>query len=477
MKEKKKVSKKKGKDISIRWKLTIYMAVFTLFALLVVWVFQLLLLDRFYEITKSNELYESVVTLSRNIDDMSSLRVKANEVFANTGVYTAIFRMGEDGNTVEEFLSGTGDCYIKTASQDEKTSIFNNVSKSGTYRMTTQGKTVNGREMIYGIFVEAENGRSYVVVVDSFYKPVKAVAKTLNLQFACIAVILLTGAVILGYIISIRISTPLVRMNESAKKLALGNYNADFKGEGCLETHELAETLNYASMELMRTDELKKEIIANVSHDLRTPLTMITGYSEVMRDIPGENTPENIQVIIDESTRLTGLVNDILDLSKIQSGAFKFEKSVFDITDTVRATMLRYTKLKEHDGYKVEFTADENVFVSADRDRILQVIYNLINNALNYAGEDKTVTVIQTVKNGKVRISVRDNGEGIKPEELNMIWDRYYKVDKVHKRAVVGTGLGLSIVKGILEAHGTDYGAESEYGKGSTFWFELDMVE
>jgi signal transduction histidine kinase len=108
---------------------------------------------------------------------------------------------------------------------------------------------------------------------------------------------------------------------------------------------------------------------------------------------------------------------------------------------------------------------------------ILQVVYNLVNNALNYTGEDKTVTIVQTVVGNKVRISVTDTGNGIDDEDLPYIWDRYFRVDKVHKRTVVGTGLGLSIVKGILESHGADYGVESEKGVGSTFYFELDVTK
>ena len=152
-------------------------------------------------------------------------------------------------------------------------------------------------------------------------------------------------------------------------------------------------------------------------------------------------------------------------------------REVFDLTETVREVLQRYGKLTEKDEYIISFEADENVMVSADRTMILQVIYNLINNALNYTGEDKRVTIDQSVWDNKVRISVIDTGEGIPPEDIPYIWDRYYKVDKVHRRATVGSGLGLSIVKGILEAHEASYGAESEIGKGSTFYFELEKVD
>jgi signal transduction histidine kinase len=253
-------------------------------------------------------------------------------------------------------------------------------------------------------------------------------------------------------------------MSRSAKRLAKGDYGAHFEGGGYREAEELADALNYAAEELQKNDSLQKELVANISHDLRTPLTMIKGYSEVMRDIPEENTPENVQIIIDEAERLTELVNDMLDLSKIRAGTRKPELEMFDLTESVRAVLGRYEKFTESQSFVVLFEGGENVSVMADRTMILQVVYNLVNNALNYTGEDKTVRITQSVKNGKVRISVTDSGEGIAKEDIPYIWDRYYKVDKVHKRAVVGTGLGLSIVKGILESHGATYGVESVVG-------------
>ncbi|MBQ2488113.1 MAG: two-component sensor histidine kinase, partial [Ruminococcus sp.] len=221
------------------------------------------------------------------------------------------------------------------------------------------------------------------------------------------------------------------------------------------------------------TEKLQQELIANISHDLRTPLTMITGCGEVMRDLPGENTPENIQIIIDEATRLSTLVNDLLDLSKLQSGALQAQKQVFNLTDSVRAILERYSKLVEQEGFDIRFESKEEVFINADELRISQVIYNLVNNAVNHAGEDKTVIITQTVRDKLVRIEVIDHGEGIPADKLPYIWERYYKVDKEHKRGVIGSGLGLSIVKSILDAHKAHYGVRSTQGKGSTFWFEI----
>jgi signal transduction histidine kinase len=199
-----------------------------------------------------------------------------------------------------------------------------------------------------------------------------------------------------------------------------------------------------------------------------------------MRDIPGENTPENIQAIIDETTRLSELVNDMLDISRIESGTEKFEAENFDLTAAVSEVICRYDKMKSVRSYDIRFDYESNVTVFADRGMILQVIYNLINNAINYSGDDKFVGVAQTVKtdgagNGFVKISVTDHGVGIEKDNLPLIWDRYYKVDSVHKRAKVGSGLGLSIVKKVLEKHSAAYGVDSTVGEGSVFWFELPI--
>lgn len=165
-----------------------------------------------------------------------------------------------------------------------------------------------------------------------------------------------------------------------------------------------------------------------------------------------------------------------MDLSKLQAGSGELEKSEFDLTSAVESELCRYNKLRDREGYSIRFRYDALVTVSADRRRIMQVVYNLVNNAVNYTGADKTVLVRQTVENGAVRISVSDTGEGIDPAQLPLIFDRYYRERCTHRRAPIGTGLGLSIVKEIVTAHGGRYGVQSQVGKGSCFWFELPFL-
>jgi signal transduction histidine kinase len=286
-------------------------------------------------------------------------------------------------------------------------------------------------------------------------------------------------AVVGSYFISKKVSRPIISINNAAKKLAARDYQPNFSEGGYREVSELGVTLNYAARELSKVDDMCRELIANISHDLRTPLTMIKGYAEVMRDLPDENTPENVQIIVDEANRLTTLVNDVLDISHFQSGRQKFEFVSFNLTKTVSEAVERYSALNERNGYTFDFYNDSerDAWVTSDETRILQVLYNLLNNAITYTGEDKRITVRQIVSDGKVRIEVSDTGEGIAEDQINEIWERYYKIDKSHRRAAVGSGLGLPIVKQIMQMAGGGCGVRSRVNSGSTFYFELPITE
>ncbi|MCR5195288.1 MAG: HAMP domain-containing histidine kinase [Pseudobutyrivibrio sp.] len=326
--------------------------------------------------------------------------------------------------------------------------------------------------VIYVRIIEID-GQERVLMLNSVLTPVDATVGTLKVQLKLITIIIVAIAFLLGYLFSKNISHSIISINEGAKRLAKGDYSVKFTSDDYREVAELSDTLNHTAQELGKADGFQKELLANVSHDLRTPLTMIKGYSEVMRDIPGENTPENIQVIIEETERLSGLVNDMLDISKIKTGNITIYPEEYNITESICHVLERYNKLREVDGYIIDFVYDDEVEVYADEQKMYQVIYNLVNNAINYTGDDKKVTVVQKVSDDSVRIEVIDTGKGVSQEDIPYVWDRYYKAKTVHKRAIQGTGLGLAIVKNILELHGAKYGVSSVSGHGATFWFEL----
>lgn len=258
--------------------------------------------------------------------------------------------------------------------------------------------------------------------------------------------------------------------------MAEGNYDITFKTEEDIdEINQLVQTLNHAKDELSKTEELRRDLLANVGHDLKTPLTMIKAYAEMVRDLTYNKKQKRIQncnVIIEEADRMTGLVNDIVDLSQLQSRVLEMHMERFNITELVYTILKRYDILKEKEDLKFVFDEKNDYYVYADKKKLEQVIYNLLNNAINYTGEDNTVTIRLIPKEDVIRVEISDTGKGIKEEDLPHIWDRYYKNSKKHKRNAVGTGIGLSIVKNILINHHFEYGVISKKGEGSTFYFE-----
>ena len=489
------------KRIGIKWKMFAILIIFIVCVLIGIWVVQIRMVNFFFQTARFFELEESAISISEKLDnpvvakntalyysdnygfDIWILEIVGNEarwiVEADASPSTGEIFLPRKIETLYNQTENNGGIYIATLPPQDIASgnqieVIND--NSGNAKGFPKISRYNNTMGILYSRVDTVGSTEYLIVQYASLSSFRTTVSMLQYQFIIIGFMTGIIALFIAVLLSKLITKPIVKMNESAKKLAEGNYNVDFNGKGYREINELADTLNFASQELAKTDRLQKELISNVSHDLRTPLTMIKGYSEMMRDIPDENTPENAQIIIDETTRLSELVNDMLDLSKIQSGTRKPSREKFSITEMLNATLKRYEKLTMQYGYRIDVYTDRDACVVADRGMILQVIYNLINNAINYTGEDKYVAVQQTVTDSRVRISITDSGDGISPEDMGNIWERYYRMDKVHKRATIGTGLGLSIVKGILEAHGATYGVDSKPGYGATFWFELDIA-
>ncbi len=491
----------KHKKISIKWKVFLYMLSFSAILICLLWLFQTVYLDRFYKTIKKNDVNHALDNMESLIDDddiQSAVDTIAdryeigvviadsqgNKIYSSeTSFRGSINRF--DAMRLQEIFQQAEQNNGKTEISIENHQKFehydidfieNSEMETPKYdKLPNMPKNRQDEGIIKAKIVTTDTGEKYAVIVESIITPVSATVHTLRIQLIYISIIMVLLSLLIAFIISKRISKPIIQMNNSAKQLAKGNFDVEFSGNGYKEIAELSKTLNHTTKELSKSDVLQKELLANVSHDLRTPLTMITGYAEVMRDLPGENTPENVQVIIDEAKRLTGLVNDLLDISKIQAGVTELSTQEFDITESIKAVIERHSKLLEPYGYHIYFKYHENIIVDADEFKIYQVIYNLIANAVNYSKEDKNITVRQIRQGKHVRIEVTDHGLGIPKEKLENVWDRYYKIDKNHRRAIVGSGLGLSIVKNILDLHDAEYGVDSEEGKGSTFWFELPV--
>lgn len=464
------------------------MALIVLLSLALVWLMQTVFLEPVYKWGRKNEIRRIADTLAASPDDRS-LRENAKTLALSHGVCVIV---EEEGKLIVS-AEGINNCAIHNIAKSGLSTLFFHAEANGgelmqsfvkddyhdlyvTIDETRDESSLAGTESVIFTKIVRRGNAARVFYLNTIITPVSSTVSSMNLLLFAVSAAALLLALLAAFLFAGGISKPIETMSEKAKRLAGGDYDIDFVSGGGRELTELGRTLNQTEKELQKNESLRRELIANVSHDLRTPLTMISGYAEVMRDIPGENTPENMQIIIDETGRLSSLVADLLEISRLQSGTQKLDASPFCFTAAVRSVLDRIQHLIGQKGFRVLFEADREEYVCADEKKITQVVYNLVGNAVTHTGEDKTVVVRQTVAEGMVRLSVIDSGEGIPAEKLENIWDRYYKVDSVHKRAEVGSGLGLSIVKGIMELHGGRYGVITEQGKGSTFWFELSPV-
>lgn len=321
-----------------------------------------------------------------------------------------------------------------------------------------------------------QNGEALSLTFYAVISPAGATVSTLLWQLCFVIAIMILVAVTFAVVLSRWISRPIEQLNRGAKELAAGRYDTRFSGRGFKEIRELSDTLNLTAAELAKAESLRRELMANISHDLRTPLALIYSYAELMRDFPDEVTPEQTGVILEEVRRLSLLVTDILDVSQLESGAQSLTLGRYNLAESLGATVERVAALVKKDGYTFVFAPGEPVMVIADETKITQAFYNLLINAVHYAGADKTVEICLRAEDGFVAVEVRDHGAGVDPEELPRIWERYYQSGKAHKRAIAGTGLGLSIVKKVVELHGGECGVESCAGQGSCFWFRLRLA-
>ena len=475
----------------LRYRVVMYFLLFSFIMLILLWLFQTVFFKGFYRSVKISQVESSaknIISMMQETDEntggnVDKVSAMMEYIYEQNDMMVALYDLNT--NFAMSICSSDVPENLEKISGSDVIRYRNMAIQNGGTYLEYQHKALNedsgslekyaAESVTYSeVFMDSGNGR-YMITIRSIITPFNSVVDTLRNQLIIISAILVVLSVVLSIIVSNLITRPIIKTNKAAKELAKQHYDVKFESDGYLEIRELNDTLNFAARELTKVEKLRQDLIANISHDLRTPLTMITGYGEVIRDLPGENTPENIQIIIDEATRLNELVTDLLDISKLQSGAMQLVRTDFSLTKCIEEIFNRYTKLIEQNHYNIVFNYKEDVIINADDVKIKQVIYNLVNNAINYVGDDKTVIVTQIADKNFVRVEVTDHGVGIDPDKLEYIWDRYYKVDKAHKSAVIGTGLGLSIVKNILELHNARFGVKSKLGAGSTFWFELPV--
>lgn len=463
---------------------------FAVIIFILLWLMQVILLQSSYSQMKKNEINRIADSIEETFGTDSSDEYIDKMAYKNV---SSIILYDLEGNVLYSTSTGVSE---KSAGS----SIFSTNEKKvlidfGFSKMVNiDGKTIvaktleeqNGRinstlkidRFKSEIYIHSRilKGKDICLVIITSIDPIDSTTSVLQNQLAYITIISLIFSAVLSMFLSSKLSKPIQEMTKSAKQLAHGNYDVYFKESGYEELDNLANTLNYATDKLGKVDKIRKELIANVSHDLKTPLTMIKAYSEKIIDITGDNKEKrdkDLQIIISETDRLTRLVNDMMDLSKIESGEIKLEKEEFDIVEVSKKILESFREVKMSDKSVLKVNAPNSLKIFADKTKMEQVIYNFVNNAINHTPDVKKITI--NIKNlgKKFRLEVVDNGEGIKDSDKEVIWNRYYQASNTYSRNSKGSGLGLSIVKNILEKHGAVYGVNSKINEGSTFWFEM----
>lgn len=449
--------------------------------LVMLWLMQIVLLSAYFKEMKITQVKEVSNVIEESIENNQfSIKVQISAVQNNVCglVYNS---KGQLLYQVDALGLG---CVLNSNAIGFTQKIMNytqlvDESPEKEFALTVTNSVIQQDMIIFGKKLNLNFG-SYYIFLNSSLLPIDSTISILQQQFIYVTIIVFVLFSIVSLIISSRLSKPIINMKKEAIKLAHGNYDVKFEKGEFTEFTELAETLNYTSEELKKMDELRKDLIANVSHDIKTPLTMIKAYAEMIKDISGDNKKkreQHLDVILDEVNHLDHLVQDMTQLSQFQSNVVTLQTKNFNVVDLVNESLRLLDGLIKSNKIQVQIFSPKEVIVIGDPLKIKQVLINFINNAIKFIGKDNQLVIQILCEEETVRIEVIDHGIGISSDDLPYIWDRYFKIDKHHHRNVAGTGLGLSIASAILKSHGCNFGVTSELDKGSVFWFEMKYAK
>ena len=450
--------------------------------LLLIWGLQVVFLEQYYVGMKKSEFSSICTQIVDEIDQLGYIGSQNNilELVAENRLCVEILRRNGQVIKVEGMPY---DCYIHKRNSGVKQDLLMRASLDNddneVINVWDQASKTEYLILCAQQYSTSEDD-NYILLVNQTLAPVREAATVTRSQLTYLSIILVVLATVAAFLIARIISKPIGARSRAAQKGARGNLDVAVTVKNHDEIGDLCKNFNQMTTELSKVNRLQRELVANLSHDLRTPLTMIRGYAEMIKDITGddkEKREEQLDIIVDETNRLNRLASDALDLSRMQAGQVMMNKTVFDGAKKLHDILSRYQLLTETEGFTFVCNTPDSCFVYADEMRIEQVIYNLLNNAVNHIGEPKVITTSLVVHNDIAYISVKDTGKGIRPEDLPLIWDRYYKPYRKTDRPGMGTGLGLSIVKAILNGHNAPFGVDTAVGKGSTFWFGLTVYD
>ena len=478
---------------TFRGKLWRYFALLAVVILAILWLLQTVLLQGSYQhmVAQNVKGVASQIISHRNDDTFESWLDKTaagNSLLIfitdgqgqvkyatdeHNGVYTVQMTSSPDtANTnpyrqVEQSWQKGHSHYLSLPSGYEVFLTALQESNDGAVSLTSE----DGSSFTYGRRTGDE-----VIYISATLAAVGATVHIIRVQLIWVTAISLLLAFGLAWFLAKRFSAPVSKIAEQAQKLVDGTYDSTGTKGFSAELDDLSDALERAAGDITEARTYQKDFLANISHDLRTPLTMIKGYAEMVRDISWRDEKKresDLGVITREADRLTALVNDIVDFSSLDSGKMELHMQSFSFSAMAQNVVGLFASLCEKEGYTIQADISSDLMCNGDEAQLSRVLYNLIDNALTHAGEDKTILIRSAVQDGMILTEVEDHGTGIPADVLPLVWDRYFR-NAERKRNKKGSGLGLAISREIIEKHNGTYGAESADGKGSTFWFEVN---
>lgn len=434
--------------------------------------------------------------------DMMQASVEASQAYledrlenTNGGIEELLAKDGEDVSSTLGLMSvATGDVSLMVIGENGKMligvngeqigvtvdeDILSALRRDGEY--TGGGLADEGSPMrtVSALAVKSSDGAvcGYVLVYSDSILMERLFEVIVRVVMGAIIWVLL-AALIAVYFISERVIAPMREISSAAKRFASGRFDTRVPVRGSDEVAELAVAFNNMAESLDNYDNMRNKFMSDVSHDLRSPMTSISGFVDGIIDgvIPPEKHEYYLKIVSEEIKRLSRLVATLLDLSRIQAGERKFTMTDFDICEMARQILISFEQKIDAKRLDISFDMDEDrMAVNADRDAIYQVLYNLCDNAVKFSCEGGRLSIaVRRIKGRRIRVDVYNEGAGISPDDINYVFERFYKSDKSRGLNKSGAGLGLFISKTIMDAHEQRIWVESEYGKNCCFSFTLD---
>lgn len=435
-----------------------------------------------YRVHIFNKKEDSLNSVAKKVQDVADqyrndeLSKKELEAYLNSMGYTtdsSIYILKLNKETLEntksleeenEFMDG----YLI---DDLKEILEDNV----IFRKKHYSKALDTFVVFLGVPLKSDLGIEGSILIFSPVNEITSSITRMNLIIWGISLIAMILSGFFIYINSLRISKPIKEIDSAAKKIASGEETKDLKVVSQDEIGQLALTFNYMKDKLAETESMRREFIASVSHDLKTPLMSINGFIEGIIDgvIEPEEYKESFKIIKSETSRLMKLTNDILQLSKIQSGVLQLSKSYLPVRELLESIVNNAATITNDKDISIELNCDNDLKVYADRDRLQQILVNLISNSIKYSHDRVNINIIAVNKENNVEFRVIDKGVGIEKDKLKLIFEKFYRVEKSRYSKTGGTGLGLSIVKNLIELHGGSIYVKSEVDKGTEMVFTI----